>query len=716
MLISYFKIALRPAIQGSTFLLAAAGVAHGADAASASDALMLKYAAITDNIYVDGTFRPIDAISATKAPTPLIDTPQSISVISGLQIEEQAFVEFSDILRYTPGASTGQGEGHRDQFTIRGQNTTADFFVDGLRDDVQYFRPLYNLERVEILRGSNALLFGRGGGGGVVNRVTKKPSTDGDFASGMASVDTFGSALLEGDVNYALSAGAAVRVNAYYEELANHRDFFDGDRYAVNPTFSTKIGASTELQLSYEYVRDERVVDRGVPSLNGEPLRGRDNVFFGDPDQNQAALTAHIARGRIDHRISEGFTANATIQFADYEKIYQNVFPIGFDATLNEVTFDGYRDPTERQNLIFQANLLGEFSTGPLGHTLLAGIEYGDQSTVNSRQDAVFAATNDDIVTFAFADPLAVPVFSFPADSRSRSSEAAFLSFYLQDQIDLGPVQLVAGIRYDRFEIDVVDTLEVEDGAGDGNDGLLGRTDEEWSPRLGLIYKPVSDLSVYASYSRSFLPRSGEQFLGLDPVTEALAPEKFDNYEVGVKWDATDLISLTAAVFRLDRENGTTVDPTDPGNVLIIGSRTEGFEAQVVGEATPWWTVSAGYSYLDASQRGNVSGGVVVNQELAQVPEHMFSIWNRIEATDRLSFGLGVTHQSSQFASISNAVELPSFARLDAAIYYRVTDGVRVQVNLENALDTDYFPAAHNDDNISTGEPINARFSITGTL
>lgn len=666
-----------------------------------------------DEMIVTGEERENAGLTAMKTPTPLIDTPQSLTVLTATQLTEQGLRSVGDILRYTPGASIGQGEGHRDQFTIRGQNTTADFFLDGVRDDVQYFRPMYNIARVEVLRGANALIFGRGGGGGVINRVTKKPDAENDFVGGLASVDTFGAGEVRGDVNAGLAEGVTARLNAYYEHLNNHRDFYDGDRFAVNPTLSFDFSDDTRLFLSYEYVDDERLVDRGVPALDGEPLRGFDSTFFGDPDANLTTFAGHIARARLDHSFSDAVSWNTTVQYANYDKLYQNLFPTGFDDQAGTVELDGYRDTTDRENLIVQTNLVAEAETGPLAHTLLIGAEFGDQQTDNARRDVQFAATQDDRITFAFSDPLSIPAFSFPAFTRNRSSDVQFFSAYLQDQIDLtDQLKLVAGLRFDRFEIDVVDRLEVADGANDSNDGFLARNDDEISPRLGLIYKPVSTVSFYASWSRSFLPRSGDQFLSLTPTTENAAPEQFDNYEVGVKWNPTETLSVTAALFRLDRDSATTVDPNDPDNSIVIGTRTEGFELQVVGQLTERWSVNAGYSYLDGDERNRFVNGVEANRTLSQVPEHMASLWNRFQVTEKLGLGAGLTFQDSQFASISNQVELPSFTRVDAAVFYDLTDSIQAQVNIENLFDADYFPAAHNDNNISTGAPLNARFTL----
>ena len=658
-----------------------------------------------DEIIVTGRYLANDKFGAGKVPVPVIDVPQSLTITTEEQIEEQAFRDFGDVLRFTPGAAIAQGEGHRDQITLRGQNTTADFFVDGIRDDVQYFRPFYNLEQVEILRGANALIFGRGGGGGAINRVTKTPDMAADFGDLTLSADTFGSAFAALDLNHAASASAGLRLNAFVETLDNHRDAFGGERFALNPTFALDLTPDTRLDLSYEYVDDDRVVDRGVPSLDGEPVEGFTDTFFGSPDLNTTELRAHILRARVDHDLGEGFSANATLQYANYDKLYQNLYPIGIDPAAGEVSLDGYRDATVRDNLIAQANLVAEFATGALDHTLLVGAEYGDQDTQNARRDALFADSQDDQITFALPRLLAfdIPEVAFPAFSRNRASDVEFASLYIQDQIALGPVQIIGGVRYDDFSIKVDDLV---------NARQLGSDDDRFSPRLGLIYKPKDDISLYASWSESFLPRAGDQFLTLTPTTAALAPEQFENLEAGVKWDFLPSFGATLSVFELQREAGSVVDPSDPGSSILVGARTRGFEAEVSGRLLDIWTLHAGYSYLDADERGRVVGGALANRTLPSVPAHMAFVWSRYDLTDRFGLAAGLTYQSEQFASIGNTVELPDFLRVDAAAYFELTDRVELQLNIENLFDTEYYPAAHNDNNISTGEPLNARLTL----
>jgi catecholate siderophore receptor len=661
-------------------------------------------AAINDNdpntIIVTGSsdgYTASNSVTSTKTNTPLIDVPQTINIVTREQLDDQGHHSISDVLRYIPGTTVGQGEGNRDQITLRGQNSTADFFVDGVRDDVQYFRGLYNLDRIEILKGPYALIFGRGGGGGIVNRVQKSPLLENAFVGGRASVNSFGAYDVSADINQPLSDTIAFRLNGNYEKLNNHRDHFGGERYAVNPYVAAKIGEGWKLGLSYEYVNDDRVVDRGIPSRAGAPLADARDQFFGVPGVNRTTLEAHIAKLRIDGDLADNLKLSSTLLYGDYDKVYTNVFANGAVNANNDVVLSGYSDPTKRQNLIAQANLVWDISTGGIDHKMLFGLEYGDQKSANSRSNAVLSATLFDLDNPVF------PTVTFPAITRSTRSDVEFVSAYAQDQISIGDhFDIVAGIRYDRFEIAGVDIA--------GGNRRFGRTDEKWSPRLGLIFKPATNISIYSSYSRSFKPRSGDQFLTLSATDENLAPEKFTNYEVGAKWDVRPDLSLTAAVFQLDRTNATTPDPANPLVSIVAGAtRVKGVELSATGRILPAWQISAGYAYQDAALRGND------DVRLAQVPKHQFSLWNRYDFTEKLGAGVGVIHQASQFAANRTAptiTRLPGFTRVDAAIFYDLSEQVKVQLNVENLFDETYFSDAHNNNNISTGAPINGRLSV----
>ena len=646
-----------------------------------------------------------NTVTATKTDTPLMNIPQTINVVTRDQLDDQAHHSLADILRYVPGTTVGQGEGNRDQITLRGQNTTADFFLDGVRDDVQYYRGLYNIERVEILKGPYALIFGRGGGGGIINRVQKSPLSDDIIYAGQASINSFGAYDISADVNAPLSDVAAVRINAVYENLDSHRDFVGGERYAWNPYVAFKLNDAWKLGLSYEYVHDNRTTDRGIPSIAtaagqpNRPIAGYRDQFFGVPDVNYTQLQAHIAKLRLDGALAANVSFSGTILYGDYDKIYLNVYPNGAATAQNgTVALAAYSDPTQRENFIAQANLVWDVETGALTHKILVGSEYGDQKSANRRFNGTLSTP-----TISLANPL-FPTVTFNALSRDTVSDVKFFSTYVQDQISFGEhIDVVAGLRYDNFDIEGIDLLPAVDRP-------FARKDEKVSPRLGLIFKPQENISLYGSYSQSFLPRSGDQFLALTVTQQNLAPEKFTNYELGAKWDVRPNLNMTLSVFQLERSNATTPDPSNPVASINVGTtRTQGAELSVTGNVTSSWQVHGGYSYQDAVLAGNDS------VRLGQVPRHQASLWNRYDFSDQFAAGLGIIHQSSQFAAIrtvSNTTKLPAFTRLDAALYYDLSDALQLQLNIENLLNTDYFSDAHNNNNISTGAPLNARVTI----
>lgn len=645
-------------------------------------------------------YRATDTATATKTDTPLIDIPQSVTVITAEQLRDQAMDSLGDVMRYVPGVNVGQGEGNRDQITLRGQNTTADFFIDGVRDDVQYFRPLYNLERVEVLKGPYALIFGRGGGGGIVNRVQKAPLDGADFTEIRAMGDSFGGYGAWLDWNLPLADRTAFRLNAMAEQAESFRDHVDGRRYAINPYFATELANGWGVGLSYEYVDDQRVPDRGLPSYNGRPLEGYDTLFFGVPGVNETTLQAHIAKLRLEGDVAPGLRLNATLVGADYDKAYTNVYANGpATSPTGTVPLGAYSDGLTRTNWLFQSNLVWEVLGGPIEHRVMAGIEYGHQDSAGQRYNGAISNAN-----YSLTNPV-FPTVAFNTLSRQTESLVETTSIYAQDQIGLGQFfDVIIGVRWDRFDISGVDFMPNPDRA-------FGRVDEMISPRLGLVWEPSDTTSIYASYSRSFLPRSGEQFASLSVTTQNLEPEEFENLEVGAKWDARPGLSLTAAVFQLRRTNATTPDPANPTVSINVGAtQTTGVELGVVGRINEGWTISGGYAWQDAHLDGNET------VELSQAPEHSLALWSRHQLTERLGFGVGVTHQSDQWAAIRTTAattRLPGFTRVDGALFYTLTPQVDVQLNVENLLDADYWADAHNNNNLSPGAPRNARVSLT---
>ena len=679
----------------------------GAHAASAADAADDQPIIVTG--YLDG-YRAISTTSSTKTDTPILDVPQSIAVMTERQLRDEAILSIADLVRHVPGASAGQGEGHRDQVTLRGNASTADFFVDGLRDDAQYYRSFYNIDQVEVHKGPNAMIFGRGGGGGIINRVTKSAVVGINKASATASLNSFGSWYGSVDHNLALGDAAAFRFNAYYEGLDNHRDAFSGHRYALNPVLGWD-AHNLRVQLGYEYVRDSRGVDRGIPSRNGEPLKGYRDLFFGAAGTNRADITAHLATFRGEAELSETLKANVSVLYAHYDKVYANAYAATAVAN-GQLGIEAYRDPTVRDNLIAQANLVWRHETGPVSHILLAGVETTQQDTENERITGYFSPTEPSAANrravIDFALPLAIPTPFFiagPQGNGNRKTASALrqASAYLQDQMALGDqIDLILGLRYDRFDLKVTNLF---------SQAKFRRADDLWSPRAGLVWKPASNAALYGSYTRSYLPQSGDQFTSLDASTAALKPESFDNYEVGAKWDIRPNLGIAVALYRLDRSNSRAAGTT-PGTIVLTGmQRAKGAEFSLVGHVTRQWQAVFGYAYTTAKILSATTAGPA-GRQVAQVPRHQLSMWNRVDLSPRIGVGLGLYHQSRAFATISNAVALPGYNRVDAALFLKIKPGLDAQINVENIANARYFPTAHTDNNISTGAPINARATL----
>jgi catecholate siderophore receptor len=643
--------------------------------------------------------------TATRTETPLRDVPQSVSIVTRELIADQSMQGMADVVRYVPGITMGQGEGHRDAPTIRGNSSTADFFVDGVRDDAQYLRDLYNVERVEALKGSNAMIFGRGGGGGVLNRVTKEAqwaptrtlsAEGGSFDHKRGTVD----------VGQGFGTRVAARLNGMYENSGSFRERYELSRYGINPTVALAAGERTTLRAGYEFFNDERTVDRGIPSFAGRPSSAGIATFFGDPKVNHGTLRLHAATALVEHSLGAGATLRNRVRFADYEKFYQNSYPGGaLNAAGTSVSLAAYNHGSSRRNLFNQTDLAFAVETGPVRHTLLVGAEVGRQESDQIRNTGYFNNTATSFAV-AFDNPSVVAPITFrqSATDADNSTVATVAAVYLQNQVELSRhLQAIVGVRYDRFNVDFHDRRT---GAG------LDRADELVSPRAGLVLKPVAPLSFYGSYSVSYLPSSGDQFASLTATTATLEPERFTNRELGAKWDVRSNFALAGALFRLDRTNTTAPDPADPSRTLQTGSqRTTGWELNASGSVTEGWQMVAGFS----SQRARITSTTAAakeGQEVALVPHHTFSLWNRYQLHRALGVGVGIVRQSDMFAAIDNTVTLPGFTRADGALFVRLNSLVNAQVNVENLFDERYYATSHGNNNIMPGATRSLRVSL----
>lgn len=649
----------------------------------------------------DDGYRRASSTAASRNDTALRDTPQAVSVVSGELIRDQDMRTLADAMRYMPGVGTAAGEGNRDTAVMRGNSSTSDFYLDGMRDDVQYYRDFYNIERVEAIKGPNAMLFGRGGGGGIINRATKQPqwTNDGEASVSLGAWRNRRAAL---DVQQVFGGDVAVRVNAMAENSDSFRQGVNVRRSAINPVLAWRLSPRTSVVASYEHFRDDRVTDRGLPSYQGRPFETDPSTFFGIAGSSPSWAYIDALGVTFEHDLGGGASLRNRTRLADYDKLYQNAFPGPVSADGGNVTVLAYNSATRRRNLFNQTDVEWTVAAGTVQHRLTAGLELGRQTTDNLRNTGYFTTLGDNVTHISL--PTSHPVTDLPVTFRPSATDADnhgvadTAALYLQDQLRFSARwQVVAGMRYERFAVDFVNKRT---GA------RIARTDAPWSPRAALIYQPVPTLSLYASVSQSFLPRAGEQLASLTPSNAVFEPERFRNVELGVKWEVTPLLSASAAVYRLERSNVAVTDPADTTRAMLVdGQRSEGLELDVNGKVQAGWSIAGGYAWQRAVLTATQATTAVEGATVAHVPRHSLSLWNRYDFSPAWGAGLGVIARSAVYASVSNTVVLPGYTRVDGAVYFKPQGNFQLQLNMENLFNKKYYASAHSNDNIAPGSP-----------
>ena len=667
---------------------------------------MLQVAGISETVTVtESRDHQISATStATKTLTPLLDIPQSITIVTQQQVRDQLMQNVGDVVRYIPGITSHQGENNRDQIIIRGNSSSADFFINGVRDDVQYYRDLYNTERVEALKGPNAMIFGRGGGGGVINRVTKDagftPVREMTLLGGSDYNRRFTT-----DLDQPLTDKLAVRMNGMYENSDSFRKFVNLERYGINPSLTFAVTARTMMTIGYEHFRDTRVADRGLPSVAGRPADLDISTYIGNPDDSWVRARVNLAAASIEHQAGSLSIQNR-FSIGDYDRRYQNFVPGVVDTNKTQIGLSAYNNATQRLNVFNQTNLTYTRTTGYFRHVILAGVEAGRQRTDNFRNTGYF----NNAATAIFV-PYSNTVARVPVTFRQSATDANnhvmtnLAATYIQDQLELSRhLQIIGGLRFDYFDLQFRNNRTNED---------FRRIDNLVSPRLGIVLKPIGVMSLYGNYSVSYLPSSGDQFSSLTTVTQQVKPERFNNYEFGIKWDIRHNLSLTTATYRLDRTNTRSTDPNDPTRIIQTGrTRSDGYEIELNGTVTRAWKIVGGYAYQDAFIAAATTTATT-GAQVAQVPHHTFSMWNSYQISPKLGAGFGIVRRSDMFAAIDNTVTLPGYTRADAALYFFITERMRLQANAENLFNTDYYVNADSNTNISPGSPRGLRIGLT---
>jgi len=638
----------------------------------------------------------------------LRDTPQQITVISQKQLMDRQPLSIQDAVAYVPGIGLSSGEGNRDALVFRGQRNTGDFYIDGVRDDVQHFRDFYNIEKLEVIKGPNALIFGRAGSGGLLNRVRKEanwnPTHQLKFSGGSYDHKRFTL-----DTGYVLNDKVAFRFNGLYEHSGSHRHGVDIQRYGIAPTVTIKPTNKTKIVIQAELFKDDRVGDRGIPSKDGKPWKGGPKMnrdkFFGSAKLSPTDTNKKSIGMNIEHRFTDNIKVRNRLDYAIFDKFYQNIYANGSVTDANTVKLGAYNDETDRENFFNQTDLILNFNTGPVKHNMITGVEVFRQITDQVRNQGTFASSNVvDAFNPTYNGTMTWALYPASKGKSNHRYTTSGVGVYIQDHIELHPmVHMTAGIRYDRFE---------QDTRSKYDNSMLRSRDDHISPRFGLILKPLKKVSVYGSWSMTHQPRGGDQLKSLKVSNAALDPERFINIEGGVKYDVLERLSFTTSFFQLSRTNVILTGEEAGTTYLGKGTQTRGVEVGLNGNITDKWSVLGAYTYMEGKLK---SGQSNAGNTLKELPKNMYSVWSRYDFTPWFGAAFGVVGRSAMFTKESNKVTLPSYTRVDAALYGKINKYLRIQANIQNLFDTNYYVASHNDNNIMPGAPITGRVTLIAT-
>lgn len=662
-----------------------------------------------------------DRLSTPQHTQPLIDTPQTITVVEDDLMSEQGRRTLRDAMRNITGISFQAGEGNppggSDAFNVRGFSARDDVFVDGIRDPGNYFRDPFYAERIEVTKGPASAFAGRGNVGGTVNIVTRQPVLDARISSELGvGTDNFFRGTF--DVNQVVdkAAGIAVRLTAMGHSADEPgRDHVFNRRWAVAPSIGFGLSGDTSFIVNYLHLEQDDRPDFGLPnsrnfSLVGSGFEGRvapvdRNNFYGYSNDYRHVTTDTVT-GRFEHRFSDSVTLRNTTRFASVRNDQVTSAPrfVGNVTALGPATQAvGNRKPRDQADRLFinQTSVTAQFATGGIGHTLVIGGEFVDESNENRRR------LDGNGPTMNLFDPVLQAAAPIAYNGTRARTDVTTQSLYIFDTIELGEQwNIVAGLRHDWVK---TRARGIDDaGTAPGFVVDFTRRDSEWSGNAALVFKPSGNSSIYVAYGTAFEPGSGAEVVQLaggnnnPPVTAAnffVDPETSKAWEAGAKIDMMQgTLQLSGAVFQISRDSARTpgINPGDPPVVLDGEQRVRGFELQAVGRVTSSWNLFAGYSHLDGKViRSNRA--FEVGQRLDGTPQHSASIWTSYALATGFVIGGGVQHVSSrtsnirQTATSDSVIVTPPYTVFDAFAEYDITNRIGLRANIYNIGDTTYF-------------------------
>nr|WP_298121210.1 TonB-dependent siderophore receptor [uncultured Pseudoxanthomonas sp.] len=728
---------LRHSPLATALLLAITTPAFAAPAGDApADAAM--QAKELDTVEVHG--ERVQKASSPKYTEALLDTPQTITVVTSEVMAQQNLLGLRDVLSTLPGITFGAGEGgggYGDSINLRGFNATTDITVDGVRDSAQYTRTdNFNLESIELINGANSAMSGAGSVGGNINLVSKM-AREGDFNTFTlgAGTDSFGRATV--DSNTDLGKGQALRVNAMvHRNDVPDRDVEEYKRWGVAPSFAIGLGSDTRFTLSYLHQHDENIPEYGLPyfAAYGGLLPGVSRAaYFGYRNMDTQEIDVDVLTGVFEH----DFTDTTSLRsLARYQKVDQytvvnptqgtwcldsgvnpaNGQPCASPGTYQPSGPRGTTRDTTNGLALSQTDLTTRFSTGRVEHALVAGASFMHETyeldNGNTQRNADGTAPVYPVMDIHNPNN----VYTAPANYIRAGHTDGTLdnqAFYAFDTLKFNPRwELALGARYEHNEGDTR-TLTFATPAAGGAITVgptLRNEDDLFSYRAGVLFKPAENGSIYLSYANSKTPSKASVNGACNAATCEVDPETAVNIELGTKWNLLeDRLAVTAALFRNERQNYKVADPNNPDNPsgtqqLDGKARVDGIALGVAGNITHAWSIFANYTYLDSEVLQSVSDHVrettgidaQAGNPLPNTPEHSASAWTTY-ALQGWTFGYGVTYQGDFYtASTANAPRVKSYTMHRAMAGYQFNARFGLQLNIDNLFDKAYFTRVRN--------------------
>ena len=652
-----------------------------------------------------------ETVASPKYTEPLLDIPQSITVIPQAVIQEQGATTLRDILRNVPGISMQAGEGGvpaGDNLSIRGFNARTDLFADGVRDFGGYSRDPFNVQQVEVAKGPASSTTGRGSTGGSVNLVSKTPGLDPFYTSslGIGTDDYFRGTM---DVNQPLApkrkdwlGGTSLRLNAlWHENDTPDRDAVTNERWGVAPSLAFGLGTPTRLTFSYFHLEQDNVPDYGIPwvpaNTNALLAAYSDKAppvdysnFYGITARDYEKTDTDMGTVLIEHDLNDSLKLRDQFRYGVNDRDSVITAPRFVNANTSTTINRQLQSRDQKDTILAnQLDLTAHLETGKISHDLVTGFEYDHETSENYArvQSPANATPTTDLFNPNPGDPFngTINRTGVKADSTADT-----YSLYAFDTMKLGEKwELTGGLRWDYFTVDYANTTN---GVGP----TLSNADDMLSWRTALIFKPAEQGSIYLGAGTSFNP-SAE---GLTLSTAANAannlntpPEESRTIELGAKWEFFQRrLMLTTAIFWTDKYNARTEDPTDPTDVVVLNGeqRVYGVEFTAAGRITDKWQVFGGYTWMH-SEITESENAAEIGNELANTPAHSFSLWTTYSLPFGFEIGGGAQYRGDVYSSNANTRQADGYWLFDAMVSYRVNKHLTVQLNGYNLADEEYI-------------------------